>query len=178
VVAAIAGAAAAGAAWRAAIHSERTSRQSSEALIFIERPTVQTHGIYTEELEERLTGVAYVADNGSWDARDLTVRVRKRDGRSFEARTEWLREGSESLRVELGDFPPDPGGYAGLQIDHIVIRFADRRRAAMYERHEDYSHLTRRRSFQGNRATHLTSLTRAPGEKRETASGKRSTNVD
>lgn len=107
----------------------------------MERPTIQTHGIYAEHADGRNIGVAFIANKGASDARDVTVRVTKRDGHSFEAQTDWLRVGT-NLRLELDDFPTDPGGYEGLQIARIVIRFADRRKAAVYERREDYSQVT------------------------------------
>lgn len=142
VVAAIVAAVAAVAAWKAAIHSERTSRQTSEALTLIERPTVKTSGIYAEERGERVVGTTHVGTSGSWDARDVHVEARRRDGSVFRGHTDWLRVGASSLRVELGEFPPAPEGYAGLEMDSVYIRFADHRGTAIYERHEDYSHLT------------------------------------
>lgn len=142
-VAAVAAAVAAGAAWRAAVTSERTSRQSSEALALIERPTLQTRGVYAEDVDGRVVGTVYIANPGRWDARDVVVEVRMREGHTFRDQADWLRADAPPLRVQLDEFPRGIlGGYEALLIDSITIRFSDHRRTATYERREDYSQLT------------------------------------
>jgi hypothetical protein len=136
VVAAVAAALGAGAAWRSARASVATSRDAMEALALGIRPRL-----------EALAGTlppkyfVIVRNPSDFDATDIDVEVVRRDGQVFRTTSERLAAGhgrppgeTDFLRAEAG---PEPKGIMGTEeeaFERIVVRYSDGRGIARYER--------------------------------------------
>ena len=145
VAAAAFGAVSATAAWLAARASARTSREATEALAntIVPRPRVQ--GVYKRQSNGTSVGHVVIANDLSYPAADVDVRVTRRDGRHFEKQVRSMagRYSDDTLEIDIGPIAPDTlEGYEALVVREVRIRFSDERKLAGYERTEDYSAVT------------------------------------
>jgi hypothetical protein len=143
-VAAVAGAVAAGAAWRAASESSATARDAREALGLATKPTLDAGvggDVHADDGSgnTRRYANAWVANRSVWPAADVDVEVRMRDGRVLRRHFDrldgkdrpsgFLDTPSPSVGIECG--PPIPDDHVGT--DLITVAFSDERRQLRWE---------------------------------------------
>lgn len=140
VVAAIAAALGAGAAWRSARASVATSRDAMEALALGIRPRLEAAPTHLMAGTLPPQYFVMVRNPSDFDATDIDVEVVRRDGQVFRTTSERLAAGhgrppgeTDFLRAEAG---PEPKGIMGTKetFERIVVRYSDGRGIARYER--------------------------------------------
>lgn len=152
-VGAIAAAAGSIAAWRAAVASERTSRDALLALALAIRPHVEvvimgyTRGDPSGPMKSRQRFLAHAYNTSrEWDALDVEVEVEFRDGRRVQERCERLAPSGDAKPRPFpeGDyFEVDLGEPLGPQSIHeavrrVTVRYFDSRRICRYEWRREY----------------------------------------
>jgi hypothetical protein len=147
-VGALAGAAGAVAAWRSAKASERTSRESRLALGAAVRPTLK---VTAQELDERFAGrvrewAVAVYNISPWDAADVYVEARYRDGERIRAYSERIAA-NDAAPFAMALRPKDRGHEHDPELAQVMVRYSDGHRISRYESRYTYSYDESSRSF-------------------------------
>jgi hypothetical protein len=137
------------AAWRAARASERTSRDALVALAIAIKPrinvdTLDMHGA------NRSRSIALIQNTSEWDAIDVEVEVRLRDGSVVEDTTAVLKTAQTAVGLPTGaDFEvefgePAPDETHASRLDRVLVRYWDSRKIRRYEYRQIWTLATKR----------------------------------